>query len=299
MCPLDAVAYLCDRPLRHSTSGDRMGIYATAHLRRMRGGAQAHLVEASDGNHYVVKPQNNAQHRRVLVNEWVSAVILERLDLSMPPAAIVHFTEDFISAHPALTVQTGTSQRPVMPGRHFGSRFPGDPARLAVFDYLPDAVLTTVTNLAEFKGALVFDKWVSNSDSRQAIFFRARLKKWSDPEAHGNRMGLVALMIDNGYAFNGPQWDFPESPVQGMYFRKLVYDGVRNLDDFQPWLDRVRFFPEEYIDEAYRRVPPEWIDGEEDDFEKLLESLLKRRKRVPDLIESCRSATSAPFPNWE
>ena len=34
----------------------------------MRGGAQSHLMRCDDGNYYVVKFQNNPQHRRVLVN---------------------------------------------------------------------------------------------------------------------------------------------------------------------------------------------------------------------------------------
>jgi hypothetical protein len=37
-------------------------------IRRMRGGAQSHLMRSSDGHYYVVKFQNNPQHRRVLLN---------------------------------------------------------------------------------------------------------------------------------------------------------------------------------------------------------------------------------------
>ncbi len=42
----------------------------------MRGGAQSHLMRCDDGYYYVVKFQNNPQHRRILVNEgfavWVA-----------------------------------------------------------------------------------------------------------------------------------------------------------------------------------------------------------------------------------
>jgi hypothetical protein len=31
-------------------------------------------------------------------------------------------------------------------------------------------------------------------------------------------------MIYHRYAFNGPYWDFPESPAQGLYARPLVYE---------------------------------------------------------------------------
>ena len=44
-------------------------LFATEQIRRMRGGAQSHLMRCSDGHYYIVKFQNNLQHRRILVNE--------------------------------------------------------------------------------------------------------------------------------------------------------------------------------------------------------------------------------------
>jgi hypothetical protein len=105
-------------------------------------------------------------------------------------------------------------------------------------------------------------------------------------------------MIDHGFAFNGPHWDFPDSPIQGLYHRPLVYERVRSLEDFQPWLDQVVNFPEEVVDEAYKQVPLEWLEGEDGALEKLLERLIERRGRVPDLILECRAAKAALFPSW-
>ena len=179
------------------------------------------------------------------------------------------------------------------PGWHFGSRYPGDPARIAVYDFLPDALLAGVANLEDFRAILVFDKWVGNADGRQAVFHRAMVRR-----GQGGHQAFVARMIDHGYAFNGPNWDFPESPLQGLYARRLVYQEVRRLDDFQPWLDLAMNFPEEVVDRAFRQVPPEWLEGEEDEFEQLLEKLLRRRARVPDLISDARRGRVNPFPNW-
>ena len=80
--------------------------------------------------------------------------------------------------------------------------------------------------------------------------------------------------------------------------RPTVYESVRSLDDFQPWLDQVVHFPEEVIDRAWRGIPPEWIDGEEDALDRLLEQLWDRRKLVPQLIEASRQSKTNPFPNW-
>ena len=112
-------------------------------------------------------------------------------------------------------------------------------------------------------------------------------------------MGFIALMIDQGFAFNGPEWSFTDSPVQGLYPRKLVYDGVASIDQFEPWLERVTHFPEAVIDQAYKQVPPEWIQGDEDQFERVLETLMRRRKRVPDLIGDSRRSKQNPFMNWK
>ena len=66
-------------------------------LRKMRGGSQAQLLEAADGHHYVVKFQNNPQHRRILINEWISAAFLSYLGLSCPAVAMVRITEEFLA----------------------------------------------------------------------------------------------------------------------------------------------------------------------------------------------------------
>jgi hypothetical protein len=268
-------------------------------IRKMRGGAQAHLLEAADGHAYVVKFINNPQHRRILVNEWIASVFLDYLGIAAPASAMVRVSEDFLGANPEVHLQLGTHRQLPNAGWHFGSRFPGDPARTVVYDFLPDTILDTIENLPDFLGALVFDKWMGNADSRQAVFFRARLKEWiPGSEAHGLKMGFVAQMIDNGFVFNGPNWGFTDSAIQGLYFRPSVYRHVRGLADFEPWLARIVNFPEEIVDQAVKAIPPAWLEGEEEALEVLLARLLKRRARVPDLIEDSRRGRVNPFPNW-
>ena len=92
--------------------------------------------------------------------------------------------------------------------------------------------------------SLVFDRWVANADGRQSVFFRAQLKDWlARPGIPPRKLGFVALMIDHGFAFNGPHWDLPDSAITGLYPRRMVYENVRSIDDFDPWLTRVRTFP--------------------------------------------------------
>jgi len=267
-------------------------------IRKMRGGAQAHLLETEDGDFYVVKFLGNPQHRRILVNEWIAAVVLRYLQISSPQVALIEITTSFLEENPDVCLQLGQRKLTVEPGWHFGSRYPGDPAVTAVYDFVPDALLAQINNLPDFAGCFVFDKWMANSDGRQSVFHRAELKTLATGGASPRRMGFRALMIDHGFCFNGPHWDFPESAVQGVYPRKAVYDHITSLDSFQPWLDRVTHFPTQVIDQAFREIPPQWTAGEEVDLERVLERLLRRCRRVPDLIQDARNAKSNPFVNW-
>jgi len=264
----------------------------------MRGGAQAHLMEADDGCFYVVKFVNNPQHRRILVNEMIAAVALRYLQIATPDTAVLSLSPDFLAANQEVCIQLGTRRISPSAGWHFGSRFPGDPERLAVYDFLPDALLEQVQNLSHFLGVLVVDKWMANADGRQSIYFRARLSEWTPVAGTRRRVGFVAQMIDQGFVFNGPNWEFADSPLQGLALRPSVYRGVRSLDDFQPWLNQVTHFPEDILDQAMRQIPPHWIEGEETELENLLERLLERRRRVADMILECRRARLDLFPNW-
>src|SRR5215831_15845555 len=119
---------------------------ALEQIRRMRGGAQSHLMRCDDGYYYVVKFQNNPQHLRVLVNEMLGTRLAARLGIPVPRTEVVEVSRELIELTPDLAMQLGMGRTPCRPGRQFGSRYPGDPARLAVYDFLPDEQLREVTN---------------------------------------------------------------------------------------------------------------------------------------------------------
>ena len=269
-------------------------------IRKMRGGAQAHLMECDDGGFYVVKFTNNPQHRRILINEWLSCAFLRYLQIHVPETAVVELTPEFIADNPELYLSVGSRRESIPPGQHFGSKMAVHPERVAVYDFLPDKLLYKIENRVDFLGTLVFDKWVSNADSRQAVFFRARAKTWTPLKGEAPaRVGFFAQMIDHGFAFNGPHWEFQDSPIQGLYFRTAVYEEVKSIDSFQPWLEMVKNFPEEVVDSAWKEIPRGWIDGDADALEAMLERLLKRRPQVTNLVSEMHAKRTAAFPNWK
>ena len=271
----------------------------------MRGGANAHLMLADDDRFYVVKFRNNPQHPRVLVNEAIAYTLLDYLQLPAPPWDLVEVSRGLIAVSPGLTLEKNHRIVRCEPGLHFGSRCPLDPTRHSLYDYVPESVLDRVLNLQAFLGVLVFDKWVSNANGRQAIFFRDRAGRWlaSGGVADGKKTSprslvYVANMIDHGFAFNAHHWDFFDSPERGLYLRREVYKPVTGLDSFEPWLTRARECPPEVLDDAYKRIPPAWLGADSGELEALLEKLFARRESVADLVQATKGAPRTPFPNW-
>ncbi|HYM12148.1 MAG TPA: HipA family kinase [Bryobacterales bacterium] len=269
----------------------------------MRGGAQGQLLLASDGHYYIVKFQNNPQHRRVLANEMLAHTLLRHLQLPTPPGEIIEVGPALVSAS-GLYIESGGRRIPCSPGLQFGSRYPGDPSRLPVYDYLPDSLLRQVLNADCFLGMVVFDKWVSNADGRQAIFFRDRLASWrcaaaaSARPAPAEQRGFVAVMIDHGFAFTAQRWEFRDQPQVGIYPRPWLYEQVTGYDSFEPWLGWIRDFSLDVLDDAFKRIPPEWYEGDIPALEQLLEQLYGRRRLLPDLLRKAKDGPRDPFPNW-
>lgn len=260
-------------------------VKATAHIRKMRGGAQAHLMKADDGHFYVVKFQNNPQHRRVLINEFIASFILKHLGICSPEIAILQVDEAFLRANPGVYLSLKNRNIAVKAGLHFGSRYPGDPSRMPVYDFLPNTMLLQVLNLHELRGMLAFDKWVCNLDYRQAIFFRARVRTGSSSA----KLGFVASMIDNGFAFGGTEWEFSEAPLTGLHANRAIYSDVRSIYDFEPWLHKIARFPEDLLRRAFQAIPAEWLATDGHVLQQMSQRLLSRRGRVADLVSNCWS----------
>jgi hypothetical protein len=281
-----------------------MPVTAITWLRPMRGGSQTHLIKASDGHHYVVKLTNNPQGLRTLINEWISQRILTHLRIPCPEVEIIDLPQPFIEANPKLGILRNQIVQPPPSGWHFGSRYPGDPTILTVFDILPDIQLVSCRNVHHFPAILCFDKWAANADSRQCVFYRARLAdvlpsedKFQDPESA--MRGLVASMIDHGYCFNGTYWDFPDAPGYGLYHRPEVYRKVRGWAEFEPWLERIQSFPTDIFDKILHEIPRAWLPADQqDEITNLFDRLLSRRAKVPHLIEAVHNRYPTHFPNW-
>ena len=242
----------------------------------------------ADGKLWVVKFQNNPQHIRVLANELIATRLADAVGLTVPVSDVIEVTEWLVANTSDMLMELGRGAiERCKAGLQFGSQFIGGLMPGQVMDYLPEPQLAEVRNLGEFTGMLVVDKWTGNCNGRQAVFERkARERKYR------------ATFIDQGYCFNAGEWTFPDSPLRGVYARNSVYRGVTGWKSFEPWLSRVEELPPEKLWAVAEAVPPEWYGGDLAEIERLMETLLKRRCRVRELIGEFRDSNREPFPFW-
>ena len=264
-----------------------MAVTAVQQIRRMRGGAQSHLMLGSDGHLYVVKFQNNPQHLRVLANELLATRLAEAVGLSVPATEVIEVSDWLIANTPGMQMQMGRAEERCAAGLQFGSRYVGGLMPGQVVDFLPEEQLGEVRNLEEFAGMLVIDKWTGNSNGRQAVFHRKPREK-----------RYRATFVDQGYCFHAGEWRFPDAPLRGVYARNQVYAGVIGWESFSPWLERVERMEPETIWAIAEAVPPIWYGGDLRDMERLVEALLERRSRVRELVVQFRESSREPFPKW-
>jgi hypothetical protein len=268
---------------------------AIEHVRRMNGGAQAHLMHCDDGAYYVTKFMNNPQHLRTLANEMFATRLAARLGICVPHVDVVEVRPSLIKNTPELAIQVSAGRHPCLAGRQFGSKFPGNPSTLTVYGVMPEVSLNRVHSIGDFLGIFVFDKWTCQTDKRQAIFIR---QPSICADGTSNETYQV-MMIDHGFCFNGGDWNFPDAPLHSLYANRRVYQSVVGMETFDHWLDLLENeFTLSALYEEAQHVPTEWYGEDHGAWEGLIERLYLRRTRVRELIWSTRNAVGDAFPNW-
>lgn len=285
------------------TSGDRKEglkplipivhrVEAVEQIRRMRGGAQSHLMRCSDGGYYVVKFQNNPQGLRILCNELLGTQIARLMNLPAPRPSLVSVSPALVRHTKELVMERRHGRTPCQPGLCFGSRHAGDVGRTlslpirAAYDLIPESEIPLVDNSDAFAGMLVFDQWTCNLDARQTVVVRD-LKSYR----------FFVYMIDNGFCFGGTEWILHDCPLGGVYRQPSVYNSIRSFDVFEPWLERVERIDIFTLAAIAHRVPRQWITGDCGSLEQLICTLDRRRKRIRELLWLSLRASPGAFRN--
>ena len=264
----------------------------------MRGGSQPHLIRADDENYYVVKFQNNPQGLRALVNDFLGSKIAMLLGLPVAAPQIIIMAKSFIQDEPNLMLNLPSGPASCVAGPQFASKYVCDPLLTQAFDFLPDSFLRSVVNLESFYGMLAFDLWACNTDCRQVIFHSSPpISIFSNSKNSSDN--FVATMIDQGYCFNGNQWNFPDSPFRGFYRQSTVYRKIRSIEDFEPILDRILAVKEDDLMSIIESLPRSWTGQHKNDLRLVVTELVKRAPLVRMMILNCIDARPSDFPNWQ
>jgi hypothetical protein len=231
-------------------------------------------MKCSDGRFYVVKFANNPQNAKILTNELLASQIATYLKLPVPHCAIVDVPAELIERTKELVIVTHRHKSPCQAGRAFGSRYiPLSNRWDTSLKFMTTAdLLSNIENYRDFMGMLVFDKWTGNTDGRQVVFVKRR-----------NR--FRAFMIDNGFCFNAGDWNFPDSPIRGLFANRDVYSETNSISQFEPWLNLVEEdFNASVLRKFAAQIPTEWIAIDRPLFEFLLWRLDRRRASVRELV---------------
>ncbi len=248
-----------------------MPIVLTKHVRALRGGSQPHLMQADDGNLYVVKFQGNPQGTNILINELLACKLAQFLGLPVPATECVQLPPELSKE---LYFETSDGRQPVRPGLHLGSRLVIRSLEGRCYDDLPQSFHHLVRNPGVLVGIRLFDLWTCNRDTRQVVFWKySRKKKYN------------VTFIDNGHCFGGPEWDFSPS--------RTLITALAEGSSSQAWLrwaDRIASFPINGFERAQADlVPPEWC-GRGQPFAIVFEELRIRQAMLAAATFSQRSS---------
>jgi hypothetical protein len=252
-------------------------------IRRMRGGSQSFLVQASDGAHYVAKFTDNPQGNRSLINECIAGSLLSALGVATPDLAILRLGDSCRGRD--LLYFSIDRQEPIAPGLHFGSKCPVDPDEAAIFDFLPRTLYSRVANLDDVGVVFAFDRWVVNTDTRQYIFARKSTRRKAAESKQRNGSFLTAWPIDNGMCF-GKDWTLaPNAPLD--CHPSFDICSFCDLEQSAALGARViQSLPDSAFRASWRQIPGDWFaPGDEAALHTMLCELQHRQQGLTTSIQ--------------
>jgi hypothetical protein len=216
----------------------------TRHIRKLRGGSQPILAQASDGLLYVVKFRNNLQGSNVLFNESIGTELYRACNLPVPSWKLLLVTDSFIDDNPESWLETTEGFLRPNAGICFGSRFLGEDGRYAL-EILPGTSFSKVRSRKNFWLAWLVDACAGHADNRQAVFLEDGAG-WLD-----------AYFFDHGHLFGGPQGELQPKIEASCYLDPRIYPtlSVLQLTNIRKSL---RFLQ---VDELWRQIqtlPDDW-----------------------------------------
>ena len=220
-------------------------LVAVKGIRGLLGGSQSLLVEASDGERYVVKCRNNPQGDRVCFNEGFASLLANRLELPTPSVASITFDKEFI-IHNQCHWTSRQKQITWIPseGRHFASRLVENTPSLA--EVLPSTWFPQIMNRDTFLSMLIFDMWADHVDHRQAVFTISAARR------------IHVAFLDNGYMFGGPSTE-NTLRVRPLFRNRSIYSDIVVGEASFKLAETILSWNYEVLWITAQQLPHEWL----------------------------------------
>jgi hypothetical protein len=168
-------------------------------IKKLRGGSQPFLAEATDGRLYVVKLADNVQGPNLAFNEIMGSELYRLGALKVPQWKALILTTSFIDRNPGCWFEMEEGRRRPAPGLCYGSDYLWQQST-DILDVLPAPYFQRIANANDFWRAWILDVCASHCDNRQALFL---------PEPSGT---LRCYFVDFGHMFGGPCGQRQEVP---------------------------------------------------------------------------------------
>ena len=215
-------------------------------VRKLRGGSQAELVEASDGLQYVVKSSDSPQGPQVVLHEALGTGLYRCLGLAVPEWTPIEISAEYISANPCAWYQELAGIRRPRPGLAFASRAIGSQQEPPL-EIVPRSWYARIRNRKTFWGALAVDFWAEHTDNRQALFL-----------SNTHDQSLNAFFIDHGHMFGRSTKRKSVSYNACRYLDRPIYenDGAESLEY---WIQQIESQAKSIVDTALAALPESWV----------------------------------------
>ncbi len=231
-----------------------------------KGETKPHLMECSDGKHYVVKFMSNPVGKKILVHEYIANELAKYLYLPIAEGQVIYISEEFIAKTSEI------AEFNVEVGPHFGCLYFKNKARPTRKERIQKC-----TNLDQMAGVIVFDHWVRNRDRANNY--------WNLIIDEGESFNKL-YMIDHAGCFFSSRRDV--KTLRGSaHYMDVFWGEMYNqfapflLDEniFNHYTSAIERFPNEEIKKIVYSTPTEW-EANKNELDALVDYLILRKEKV-------------------
>jgi len=213
-------------------------------VRKLPGGSQPALIEADDGELYVLKFLNNIQGPQLLFNESIGTELYRLAKLPAPRWRRLIITPAFIDRNRLSCMNTAQGTWEPLSGMCFGSMFLGSMHR-QIYELLPGTFYKRLTNIDDFWLAWLLDVCANHADNRQALF------------PVGLRGTFYAVFIDHGHMFGGPHAEMHPHAATSRYLDPRLYS-LADIERVTRLKEVLVNLPVEKLWLEAQHLPEEW-----------------------------------------